>query len=71
MSTNHSYGTLRLIVTIAIYGADNFVTTQNEYSFNSQAVLNRAKEHFESDKFRHNIEAAGAFVKVDVYEVGV
>jgi hypothetical protein len=60
---------LYLIVTIAIYGTTNFVVTQNEYEFSSVEALNRAKAHYGSDRFRRNIEAAGAFVKVDVYEV--
>lgn len=59
----------RLIVTIAIYGQSNFVVSQNEYTFNSQAELDRAQTHYSGDEFRKNIEAAGAFVKVDVYKV--
>lgn len=59
----------RLIVTIAIYGTDNFVVTQNEYNFQSTAEKERAMKHYQSDLFRQNIEAAGAFVKVDVYDV--
>lgn len=59
----------RLIVTIAIYGQANFVVNQNEYTFISEQAMVKAKAHYESDLFRKNIEAAGAFVKVDVYEV--
>lgn len=59
----------RLIVTIAIYGQSNFVVTQNEYTYASPEELERAQAHYSGDEFRKNIEAAGAFVKVDVYKV--
>ena len=56
-----------LIVTIAIYGKDNFTCTQNEYNFTSSAVCASAAKHYASEAFRRNIEAAGAFVKVDCF----
>ena len=59
----------RLIVTIAIYGQSNFVVTQQEYTFDDMDARLRAATHYNSDEFRRNIEAAGAFVKVDVFKV--
>lgn len=59
----------RIIVTIAIYGANNFVITQTEYEFQNSEELQRATLHYSGDLFRKNIEAGGAFVKVDVYTV--
>lgn len=58
-----------LIITIAIYGQSNFVISQNEYTFSSIDELEKAQEHYSGDAFRKNIEAAGAFVKVDVHKV--
>jgi hypothetical protein len=59
----------RIIVTIAIYGVQNFVVTQNEYSFELDTDRDAAAAHYASDAFRKNIEAAGAFVKVDVHKI--
>jgi hypothetical protein len=56
-----------LIVTIAINGKDNFTCTQKEYTFKSAEDCLNAKTHYGSDKFCQNIEAAGAFAKVDCY----
>jgi hypothetical protein len=58
---------MKIIVTIAIYNRDRFQFSQNEFEFSTTEARDTAVDHYRSELFRKNIEAAGAFVKVDVY----